>query len=258
MRIIPPENSVILITGANNGIGLSLTKALVNMPYRIACLDLSCENLKPLRETHADSLHFYHCDLTHDCDVREAVGRIISSWSRIDVLVNNACIAGYQLFEECSFESIRQQFEVNFFGYLRTIQAIIPIMKAQGGGIIHNVSSGVGLTGFPGASGYAASKGAIESLSRTLRLEMVRYNIWVTIVHPPLTYTRSSALLGIPASSMADPLVVGRKLAAHIFSTKAVIILDYQTALGLLFSRLFPAMMGRVLSLLTQRMGKSI
>jgi NAD(P)-dependent dehydrogenase (short-subunit alcohol dehydrogenase family) len=144
---------------------------------------------------------------------------------------------------------------VNFFGYLRTIQAVVPIMKAQGGGIIHNVSSGVGLTGFPGASGYASSKGAIEAFSRTLRLELVRYNIWVTIVHPPLTYTRSSALLGIPPSSMADPLVVGCKLATHMLSTKAVITVDFRTALGLLFSRLFPAMMGRVLSILTQRMG---
>jgi NADP-dependent 3-hydroxy acid dehydrogenase YdfG len=108
MGITTSAVPVILITGADNGIGLSLTKALVNMSYRIACLDLSCENLEPLREVYAESILCYPCDLTYDSEVKETVGMVVSHWNRIDVLVNNACLANYQLYEECSLDSIRQ------------------------------------------------------------------------------------------------------------------------------------------------------
>jgi len=252
MQVITSEIPVIIITGANNGIGMHLARALAVMSYRVACLDLSCENLAPLHEAHPDSVLCYRCDLTHDRVVRETVEEILSCWSRVDVLVNNACLAYYQPFDECNIESIRQELEVNFFGYIHMIQAVLPIMKAKGGGIIHNVSSGVGFTGFPGVSGYASSKGAIEAFSRTLRLELAKDNIWVTLVHPPLTYTHSSALLGIPPSSMADPSVVGRKLARYILSTKPVITPDLQTAIGLSLCRFFPWLMGRILAKLTR------
>ncbi len=58
------------------------------------------------------------------------------------------------------------KFEVNLFGYLNMIHSVLPVMKGQKSGIIHNISSGVGYTGMPGMSGYTASKGAIESLTR--------------------------------------------------------------------------------------------
>lgn len=253
MRTVASEFPVIVVTGANNGIGLHLASALADMSYRVAGLDLSCENLTSVQKAHPDSVLCYPCDLTHDGDVHEAVEKILTHWGRIDVLVNNACLAYYGPFEERNIESIRQEFEVNYFGYIRMVYAVLTIMKAQGWGIIHNISSGVSLTGFPGISGYASSKGAVEALSRTLRLELTKYNIWVTLVHPPLTNTRSSAPLGIPPASMADPAVVGHKLARYILSTKPIITPDIQTAIGLSLSRSFPGMMGHLLAKLAQR-----
>ena len=84
--------------------------------------------------------------------------------------------------EQKSFEQPRQEFEVNYFGYLRMITAVLLHMKSRRTGIIHNMSSGVGITGFPGIYGYASTKGAIEPLTRTLALEFARYGIQVTLM----------------------------------------------------------------------------
>ena len=142
---------------------------------------------------------------------------------------------------------------MNYFGYVRTIAAVLPRMKTQGGGIIHNVGSGVGITGFPGIYGYVSTKGAIEALTRTLALELARYGICVNLVHPPLTNTRSAAPLGIPPQAMADPADVGRKLAKKILSTKPVITPDFKTAAYLFFARRYPDAVGRLFGKMAER-----
>ncbi|NOZ28564.1 MAG: SDR family NAD(P)-dependent oxidoreductase [Chloroflexi bacterium] len=245
------EDPVIIITGANNGIGYHLTTSLLKEGYRVAALDLSGENLIPLQNAYPDRLIFRHCDVTDDVQVRTAVGSVIERWGRIDVLVNNACLATFKPFEEENLGQIRREFEVNYFGYVRMIAAVVPYMKAQGGGIIHNMSSGVGITGFPGLSGYASTKGAIEALARTLALELAPYGIRVTLMHPPLTDTRSAAPLGIPSQAMADPADVGHKLARRILSARPVITPDLRTAVYLFLARRFPEAVGKLFAKLS-------
>lgn len=247
--------SIILITGANNGIGFHMTASLLEMGYNVAGLDLSGENLASLQEGYPDRLLFCRCDVTDEAQVRAAVEAVVRKWGRIDVLVNNACLAIFKLFEEKTLEETRREFEVNFFGYVRMIAAVLPHMKAQGGGIIHNVGSGVGITGFPGIYGYASTKGAIEALTRTLALELAPHGICVNLMHPPLTNTKSAAPLGIPPQTMADPADVGRKLAKKILSTKPVITPDLKTAAYLFFARRFPDGIGKLFSKMAQRGG---
>ena len=102
----------------------------------------------------------------------------------------------------------------------------------------------MGITGFPGIYAYASTKGTIEALSRTLRLEFSPYGIAVTLMHPPLTNTESAAPLGIPARAMADPAVVGRNLAREIHSSSPVVTTNMATSVGLLPSRIFPTTIG--------------
>jgi len=230
-------NDVVLITGANNGIGLGMARALSAEGYRVAAFDLSGENLSGMR--------FFRCDVTQMPQVASCVKAIIAEWERIDILVNNACLALFSRFEARSIEETRREFEVNYFGYLNLITAVLPFMKAQGQGIIHNVSSGVGLSGFPGLCGYASTKGAIEAFTRTLALELKPSGIVVNLMHPPLTRTKSSAPLGIPTRLMADPEEVGRKLARRIQSTKAVVTPSPAESLGVLMARVFPGAMGK-------------
>lgn len=129
---------------------------------------------------------------------------------------------------------------MNYFGYLRLIHAVLPHMRERSEGIIHNVSSGAGLVGHPGLSGYASTKGAIEALVRSLRLELQQENVACTVMHPPLTNTRSTTQLGYPESLLSDPSDVGRKLAEKIESRGPVIYADWKTKLGLALSKRLP------------------
>lgn len=234
------RSDVVVITGANNGIGLGLARALAADGCRVACVDLSGENLS--------DLWFLPCDVTDPALVEAAITAVIAQWGQIDVLVNNACVAVLAGFEEKALGATRREFEVNYFGYLNLIRAVLPHMKARRRGVIHNVSSAVGISGFAGMYGYASTKGAIEALTRTLAIELAPTGITVNLVHPPLTRTKSSAPLGIPSRFMADPVTVGRKLAKRIGSKKAVVAPGPAEAIAVWLARLMPGAMGRFLS----------
>jgi NAD(P)-dependent dehydrogenase (short-subunit alcohol dehydrogenase family) len=234
-----------------------MASTLLSDGYRVAALDLSGENLSPLQAKYPGRALAYKCDVTSDAEVKRAVDGIVDSWQRVDVLVNNACIALFSPFDEKSIGDIRREFEVNYFGYVRMIKAVLPHMKARKKGIIHNLSSSVGFTGYAGIAGYTSTKGAIEALTRTLALELKEYGIAVNVMHPTITNTRSASPLGLPKEAMADPADVGRKLAKKIMSTKPMVTGDLMTSAGLFVSQKFPGLMGGMFQGMAKRAKKS-
>lgn len=237
---------VVIITGANNGIGFYMASTLLSDGYRVAALDLSGENFTPLVEKYSGRALFYKCNVTSDAEVKATIDDIIRQWQSIDVLVNNACIALFGPFEEKSIDDIKREFDVNYFGYVRMIKAVLPHMKEKKKGIIHNLSSSVGFTGYAGIAGYTSTKGAIEALTRTLALELKEYGITVNVMHPTITNTKSASPLGLPKEAMAKPEDVGRKLAKKIMSTKPMVTGDLMTSAGLFVSQKFPGLMGHM------------
>lgn len=231
---------VVVVTGANEGIGYHMLAALVDDGYRVAGLDVDGEHVRSLREEFPAQVRFHECDVTSDEDVEAAIQAVLDEWGRIDILVNNAAILNFGFFENQTLADARRVFEVNFFGYLRTIRAVLPHMRARDEGIVHNVSSGVGRVGNPGLTGYGATKGAIDSLTRSLRLELRREDVACTTMQPRLAETRSAATLGYPASQLSDPADVGRDLADEIESTRPVIYADWVTRIGLALAERFP------------------
>ena len=117
-------------------------------------------------------------DVNDNSSVDNATGNIVRENGRIDILVNNA---GYDLFgslEESSLEEIKQQFETNVFGVIRTTKAVIPTMRKQGNGTIVNISCVDGTVGlFPFETAYHASKFALEGFTESLRHELADFNI---------------------------------------------------------------------------------
>jgi len=178
---------------------------------------------------------------------------VVRKWGSMDILINNACLALFIPFGERSLDDIRREFEVNYFGYLNMIRAVLPGMKAQGHGIVHNFSSGVGYTGMPGMTGYTSTKGAIEALTRTLALEYTSQGIIFNVMHPPLTRTKSSSGLGVPPQMMADPEVVGRKLAKQVGKTAPVLTSDFGNGIQLWVTYHFHIQMGKLLAMMTER-----
>jgi len=110
----------IIITGANNGIGLALTLYLQEMGDRVAALDLSLENLP-----RNSNLLSFICDVTDPERVQAVVDEITIQWGGVDILINNACLALYTSFDERTLDDIRREFEVNYFGYLNLIRYLI-------------------------------------------------------------------------------------------------------------------------------------
>ncbi|SFL28384.1 Short-chain dehydrogenase [Halogranum rubrum] len=236
---------VVVLTGANEGIGYGMLTTLLEDGYRVAALDVDGEHVRPLQEASPDRVRFYDCDVTVDGDVETAIADVLDRWGAVDILVNNAAILDFGFFEEQTLADTKRTFEVNYFGYLRTIRAVLPHMLARNEGRIHNVSSGVGLVGNPGLTGYASTKGAIESFTRSLRLELQHTNVSCSVMHPRLAKTRSATALDYPASAMSDPTDVGRKLARQVESTDRVVMADWFTRVGLAVARLFPYLVKR-------------
>ncbi len=243
----------IMITGANNGIGLAMTNALLDMGDQVAALDLSVSNLKQ----SSQNLLGYICDVTDPVGVQSVVGEVVNQWGGVDVLINNACLALFTRFEERTLDDIRREFEVNYYGYLNLIRAVLPVMKKLGYGVVHNMSSGVGFTGMPGMVGYTSTKGAIESMTRTLALEYAQQGIVFNVMHPPLTRTNSAAGFGIPPEMMLDPNAVGRGLAKLVGKTGPVLAPGLTNRFYVWVSYHFRVLMGKMLILLAERARQS-
>lgn len=167
----PSEERSVVLTGVNRGIGSHMLASLLADGYRVAGLDVEIGDLEAPQETEPKRLRYYDCDVTHPEDVATAIADVIETWDGIDILVNNAGIATVARFGDQSIEQTRREFEVNYVGCQRTIRAVLPQMRSQDGGVIHNDSSGAALGGHPGMTGYASTKGAIEAVTRSLRLE---------------------------------------------------------------------------------------
>ncbi|WP_083867318.1 SDR family NAD(P)-dependent oxidoreductase [Natrialba taiwanensis] len=240
------SNRVVVVTGANEGIGYHMLTSLVADGYRVAGLDSTVANLESLQETEPKRVRYYECDVTNLDDVQDAVSGVIETWDRIDILVNNAGISNFAPFGELAMEQTRREFEVNFFGYMRMIRAVLPHMRDRGDGIIHNMGSGTGDVGHPGLSGYAATKGAIKAFVRSLRLELHHTGVSCTLMVPPTTNTQMVAGLEYPLWMTSEPEAVGRKLASHVESTQPVITPDRKTRLGLTLIDWFPSLWRKI------------
>ncbi len=122
-------------------------------------------------------------DVTDYNSVKEAISQMYEK-KRIDVLVNNAGYALAGPLEESSTEEIKTQFETNFFGAIKTMQSVLPIMRKQNGGKIVNVSSTGGRIAVPLDSIYHGTKYALEELSECIRYELGSFNIKIILIEP--------------------------------------------------------------------------
>lgn len=128
--------------------------------------------------------HMVLLDIQNNDSVQRCVEEVVGRAGRIDVLVNNAGFDLYGAFEETSLEEFEEQIDTNFMGAVRMVKAVLPRMRAQGGGRIINISSLGGRLGLPMNSAYAASKFALEGFSESLRLELLPHKVYISVVVP--------------------------------------------------------------------------
>lgn len=169
---------VVLITGCSSGFGLTTSKYLAERGFEVVPTVRKKEDLDLLPG-------MVLLDVTWSQEtINEVIQKIIAKYGRIDCVVNNAGFGSLGRIENSTEEIIQKQFNTNFFGTFKVIKAVLPKMKKQGGGMIINISSVLGLISTPDHGVYAASKFAVEALSSALRLEERKNNIKVVVVEP--------------------------------------------------------------------------
>lgn len=181
---------IAIVTGSSSGIGRKTAELLAQNDYYVFAMARRLDRLEQIRSVNIEPVRL---DVTNAPAIQAAVSHIISTKGRIDVLVNNAGFGQLGAIESVSMEAAHQQFEVNVFGYARFMQEVLPHMRTQKAGCIINITSILGKISIPGFGWYAASKHAIESLSETLRGEVIRFGIKVVVIAPGLIKTEFTA-----------------------------------------------------------------
>lgn len=178
-----------LITGASSGLGLSMTQKLLARGDRVAACVRRADALSDLQAQYGGQLHLCRFDMTDTVALRGEIDRAFSTLGRIDRVVSNA---GYGLFgaaEEVSDAQIERQIATNLTGSIQLVRAVLPWLRAQGGGRIVQVSSEGGQVAYPNFSLYHASKWGIEGFLESLAQEVKPFAIDVVIAEPGPTQT---------------------------------------------------------------------
>src|SRR5205823_3986818 len=176
-----------VVTGNSNGNGFETSLLLAkNGFYTYATMRNLDKSTRTKAIANKDNLplEFLQLDVTDDKSITDEICAISSRYVRIDVLINNARYDSFGAVEDLSMKEIRMQFETNFFGAVRLIKAVIPIMRKQRSGIIVNVSSIGGLVGVPLNSAYTGSKFALEGFSESMKYELEGFGIKVILIEP--------------------------------------------------------------------------
>jgi short-subunit dehydrogenase len=182
------KGKVVLITGASSGIGKVTAELLAKKGAKVALAARSVDKLKAMAATMTDSL-VVPADMTKQREVRQMVKETYKHYGRLDVLINNAGRGMLVPIELTDLKDFADIISLNVYGPLLAMQAVIPIMRKQGGGTIINVSSMVTKNVYPILGAYASTKSALNMLSLTARKELANDKIIVSLVHPKLTAT---------------------------------------------------------------------
>jgi short-subunit dehydrogenase len=178
---------VAVVTGSSTGIGLETSLILAKNGYRTYATMRNLDKSSGItsKATKEDlPLTVLQMNVDDDKSVNDTFQKIMNDNGRIDVVVNNA---GYSLagaFEVSSTQDGRAQLETNFFGTVRVIKVVLPIMRKQHGGTIVNITSMGGRVAIPFDSYYHASKFAVEGLSESLRYEIEPFGVKIVLIEP--------------------------------------------------------------------------
>jgi len=175
-------NPTVLITGASTGLGRTAAGLFARSGWNVAATMRRAEDGAALAAL--PNVLVTRLDVQDPQSIGSAIEAALARFGRIDALVNNAGYGLFGIFEGTPPEKVREQFDVNVFGLMDTIRAILPHFRANKRGLIINVSSGAGVFTLPMLSLYCASKFALEGFSESLSYELSSQNITVKVVEP--------------------------------------------------------------------------
>ncbi len=205
------EGRSAVVTGGARGIGAAVVRALAAAGLQVVIGDLLDDEGKQLAESVGDSVSYRHLDVTSHDDWQAILAEAEEVHGPLAVLVNNAGVVEFGGIEDQSPAMFRHVVDANMLGPWLGMHFAAPMMRKAGGGVIVNVSSTAGLTGYANVSGYVASKWGLRGLTKAAALELGSAGIRVCSVHPGLIRTPmtdgmdSSLVQGQPIPRFGEP-----------------------------------------------------
>ena len=265
MKSTPVIDQVAIVTGASSGIGAATARALARQRAHVVLAARRQEQIAALAAELADAYAVralaIPTDMSRPAEIAHLVDRTVAEFGRVDILVNNAGLGLQGDVADLETADLRYLFDVNVFGAVQAMQAVIPPMRRQQGGVIVNISSILGKVVVPSlgmvgsSAGYTASKYALNAFSTAARMELRADGIRVVTVLPGVTASefnqnflvtdadqpqrvrRTGSLMGVmPAERVADRIVrviERREREVYITLKDRVFVLAANAAPGL-------------------------
>jgi len=182
-----------IVTGGARGIGAAVAAALVKEQFAVVIADLLDRDGAALAASLGPSAMFRHLDVTDEHAWQAVIDDAEADFGPLAVLVNDAGIVDFGGIESESPSLFRHVIDVDLYGGWLGMHLTAPRMRAAGGGVIVNISSTAGLTGYPGVSGYVAAKWGLRGLTKAAAVELGAANVRVCSVHPGPIHTAMTA-----------------------------------------------------------------
>ncbi|MET8643173.1 SDR family oxidoreductase [Streptomyces sp. NPDC004675] len=192
-----------LVTGASTGIGREVTEQLLAAGHRVAATARDAARLEDVRRSYPGTVWTADLDVTDTTAMRAVVTRAFQELGRIDVVFSNAGRGAVGAAEELTDEAIAEQVAVNMTGPIQLVRAVLPYLRAQGGGRIIQTSTMGAQISSPGAAMYHASKWGVEGFLESIIGEVAPFGIGITMVEPGSVRTGFGAALSIAEANPA-------------------------------------------------------
>lgn len=194
------RDKVALVTGGGAGFGAAIARTFVREGAKVAVVDINLDGAEDVASLAGDGAIAIACDVSKGPDVKAAVDETVSRFGRLDIAVNNAGVSHRNRpmleVDEAEFDRV---FAVNVKGIFHMAHAVVPQMRAQGGGVIINVGSTAGIRPRPGLTWYNASKGAANLMTKSMAVELAPDRIRVCGLAPVMGETALlETFMGVP------------------------------------------------------------
>lgn len=242
-------NKIVLITGATSGIGKACAEKFAAAGHNLIITGRRRDRLEELRSFLQTTFSIAVLHLCFDVQDKEAVADAIANlpveWNKIEILINNAGLAlGRDSFEDADLDDWDTMLNTNVHGLLYVSKAVIPLMIKNNKGHIVNMGSVAGKEVYEKGNVYCASKFAVDAINRAMRIDLLKYRIKVTGIHPGAVETEFSevrfkgdqdkagaaydGLVPLTADDIADSILYCCQLPAHVCINELVITCTQQ------------------------------
>lgn len=229
--IFAAMKKIVFITGATSGFGEACAYKFAQSNYNLILNGRRIERLEKLKKNLEEqfnvSCYLLPFDVQNQQAVFDSINSLPEQWKQIDILINNAGLAlGRDLFQDAEINDWETMIDTNVKGLLYVSKAVMPFMVKRRKGHIINMGSVAAKEVYQGGSGYCASKAAVDSISKGMRIDLLPYHIRVTAIHPGAAETEFSIVRFKGADDTAKKMYEGY----HPLSAEDVADIIYYTA----------------------------